>query len=245
MAAAHELSGRAWSAFTSATSDEAFCRAWLTLQCSMIPEVRAGLLLLRDAAGLRMAVDSLSSPYRGQPIDLVVGIESRGFILGAVVADRLGAGFIPVRKIGKLPSKTVRVTYDLEYGSDSLEMHHDAVEQGQRVLIVDDLLATGGTACATARLVRETGGHVVGLAFLIELVGLNGRSKWWNRPWNDSQGRSTSANRSCTTPTWSTRFDRRAPCLSRSSVRSPRIPRQSSAPMASLRQSTRRPGNAS
>lgn len=133
--------------------------------------------LLRDPAGLRAAVDSLSSPYRSQPIDLVVGIESRGFILGAVVADRLGAGFIPVRKIGKLPSKTVRVTYDLEYGSDSLEMHHDAVEQGQRVLIVDDLLATGGTACATARLVKETGGHVVGLAFLIELADLNGRSK--------------------------------------------------------------------
>ena len=93
-------------------------------------------------------------------VSLVVGIESRGFILGAAVADRIGAGFVPVRKVGKLPSKTVKVSYDLEYGSDSLEMHNDAIEQGQRVLIVDDLLATGGTARATVDLVKQLGGEV-------------------------------------------------------------------------------------
>jgi adenine phosphoribosyltransferase len=104
----------------------------------------------------------------------VVGIESRGFILGAAVADRLGCGFVPVRKVGKLPAATVRATYDLEYGSDSLEMHADAIEPGQRVLIVDDLLATGGTARATVGLVKKVGGVVTGIAFLIELVDLHG-----------------------------------------------------------------------
>lgn len=144
---------------------------------------KAGILfydittLLRDPEGFRSAVDSLTFPYVGKGIELVVGIESRGFILGAAVADRLQAGFIPVRKVGKLPSKTVRVTYDLEYGTDSLEMHDDAIEPGQKVLIVDDLLATGGTARATVDLVRKTGGTVYGLAFLIELVQLDGRSK--------------------------------------------------------------------
>jgi len=108
---------------------------------------------------------------------VVVGIESRGFILGAVVADRIGAGFSPVRKPGKLPSRTVRCTYDLEYGTDCLEMHDDAVRKGQRVLIVDDLLATGGTARATTDLVKKLGGVVHALAFLIELVALNGRAK--------------------------------------------------------------------
>ena len=107
----------------------------------------------------------------------MVGIESRGFILGAAVADRIGAGFVPVRKVGKLPSTRIRVTYDLEYGSDSLEMHSDAIEKGQKVLIVDDLLATGGTARATVDLVKQLGGEVVGVALLIELVGLNGRDK--------------------------------------------------------------------
>ena len=116
-------------------------------------------------------------PYKDAGISLVVGIESRGFILGAAVADRLGAGFVPVRKVGKLPSKTVKVSYDLEYGSDSLEMHNDAIEPGQRVLIVDDLLATGGTARATVDLVKQLGGKVVGIAFLIELVELGGRAK--------------------------------------------------------------------
>ena len=133
--------------------------------------------LLRDPTGFRMAIDALSEPYYGQGISLVVGIESRGFILGSAVADRLGAGFIPVRKVGKLPHTTIRVSYSLEYGSDSLEMHSDAIEKGQTVLIVDDLLATGGTARATVDLVRQGGGQVHGVAFLIELVDLNGRAK--------------------------------------------------------------------
>jgi adenine phosphoribosyltransferase len=144
---------------------------------------KAGILfydittLLQDPAGFRMAIDSLALPFMDQGIDVVVGIESRGFIFGSVVADRLGAGFTPVRKPGKLPSTTVRATYDLEYGTDSLEIHHDAVRNGQRVLIVDDLLATGGTAAATTDLVKRLGGHVHALAFLIELVALSGRTK--------------------------------------------------------------------
>jgi len=144
---------------------------------------KAGILfydvttLLRDPEGFRLAIDSLSTPYRGRQIDIVVGIESRGFILGAAVADRIGAGFVPVRKLGKLPATTVRATYDLEYGSDSLEVHKDAVEPGQRVLIVDDLLATGGTARATVGLVKQLGGRLEGVAFLIELTDLNGRKQ--------------------------------------------------------------------
>jgi len=133
--------------------------------------------LLQDPAGLRAAVDSLATPFIGQGIDLVVGIESRGFIFGSAVADRIGAGFAPVRKPGKLPSTTVKVTYDLEYGSDALEIHDDAVRKGQRVLIVDDLLATGGTAKAAAGLVKRLGGDVHALAFLIELVALDGRKR--------------------------------------------------------------------
>jgi adenine phosphoribosyltransferase len=144
---------------------------------------KAGILfydittLLQDPVGFRAAIDSLSTPYANQGIDIVVGIESRGFIFGAAVADRIKAGFTPVRKPGKLPSRTVRATYALEYGTDSLEMHDDAIKNGQRVLIVDDLLATGGTASATRDLVKRLGGQVQGLAFLIELVGLNGRAK--------------------------------------------------------------------
>ena len=133
--------------------------------------------LLQDPAGFRQAVDAISAPFSDQGIELVVGIESRGFIFGSAVADRLGAGFSPVRKPGKLPSTTIRATYDLEYGSDALEIHDDAVGRGQRVLIVDDLLATGGTAKATCELVSRLGGDVIALAFLIELVGLNGREK--------------------------------------------------------------------
>ena len=133
--------------------------------------------LLRDGDGFRQAVDAVVDPYRARSIDAVVGIESRGFILGAAVADRLGVGFIPVRKPGKLPSQTVKATYELEYGVDALEMHDDAVTAGERVLIVDDLLATGGTAQATVWLVRQSGAHVVGLSFLIELTDLDGRSK--------------------------------------------------------------------
>ena len=133
--------------------------------------------LLRDPDGFRLSIDTIATPFSNRGITLVVGIESRGFILGAAVADRIGAGFVPVRKPGKLPSASVRATYDLEYGTDSLEMHRDAIEQGQRVLIVDDLLATGGTARATVDLVKQIGGVVDGLAFLIELVALNGRAK--------------------------------------------------------------------
>ena len=133
--------------------------------------------LLCDGQGFRDTVDALAAPYMGEDIDQVIGIESRGFILGAAVADRIGAGFALVRKPGKLPSKTTKATYDLEYGSDSLEIHDDAVRDGQRVLIVDDLLATGGTARATSQLVKQLRGEVYALAFLIELVALNGREK--------------------------------------------------------------------
>src|ERR1700712_132601 len=131
----------------------------LKTQIRHVPDFpKAGILfydittLLQDPAGLHAAIDSLTLPFPGQGVDLVVGIESRGFIFGAAVADRIGAGFVPIRKPGKLPSITVRQTYALEYGTDSLEIHADAVNQGQRVLIVDDLLATGGTAAATADL---------------------------------------------------------------------------------------------
>jgi adenine phosphoribosyltransferase len=144
---------------------------------------KAGILfydvttLLRDPEGFRLVIDTMSAPYRGRAIDQVVGIESRGFILGSAVADRIGAGFVPVRKLGRLPAETIRASYDLEYGSDSLEMHRDAIRPGERVLIVDDLLATGGTARATVNLVKQIGGQVEAVAFLIELLGLNGRSR--------------------------------------------------------------------
>jgi adenine phosphoribosyltransferase len=133
--------------------------------------------LLRDADGLRATIERLATPYVAAGIDAVVGIESRGFILGAAVADRLGAGFIPVRKPGRLPAKAIKEQYALEYGQDALEIHVDAVDRGQRVLIVDDVLATGGTAAAAVQLVRKAGGELHGLAFLIELVGLNGKSR--------------------------------------------------------------------
>jgi adenine phosphoribosyltransferase len=136
--------------------------------------------LLRDKDGFRSTIEALAKPFDGDNIDVVVGIESRGFILGGAVADRLGTGFAPVRKKGKLPSKTVHETYDLEYGTDCLEIHSDAVEKGQKVLIIDDVLATGGTAAATIKLIRRLGGDVKSLAFLIELEFLNGRSKLGN-----------------------------------------------------------------
>ena len=144
---------------------------------------KAGILfydittLLRDPGGFRTAIDLLSTPYLDQGIDAVVGIESRGFILGGAVAERLQAGFVPIRKPGKLPAKSVRETYDLEYGQDALEIHEDAIEKGQRVLIVDDVLATGGTAKAACDLVRRVGGHVHGMVFLIELLFLDGKAK--------------------------------------------------------------------
>jgi adenine phosphoribosyltransferase len=133
--------------------------------------------LLRDPLGFKTTVDLLSTPYVGQGIDAVVGIESRGFILGAAVAQQIGAGFIPIRKPGKLPSKAIKETYDLEYGTDALEIHEDAVTSGQRILIVDDVLATGGTAAAAVQLIRKLGGELHGLAFLIELLFLNGKQK--------------------------------------------------------------------
>ena len=144
---------------------------------------KAGILfydittLLQDPIGLRAAIDSIAGPFADQKIDLVVGIESRGFIFGAPVADRLGAGFAPVRKPGKLPSACIRESYALEYGADTLEIHEDAVKPGQRVLIVDDLLATGGTARAKIDLVEQLGAEVVGLAFVVELSFLGGRDK--------------------------------------------------------------------
>jgi adenine phosphoribosyltransferase len=133
--------------------------------------------LMKDPKGFRLAVDAMAEPHQMSKIDVVVGIESRGFIFGSAVADRLKAGFAPVRKLGKLPSKTRRASYALEYGTDSLEIHEDAVARGQRVLIVDDLLATGGTASATVGLVRGLGADVTAVQFLIELVALGGREK--------------------------------------------------------------------
>ena len=144
---------------------------------------KAGILfydittLLRDPQGFRIAIDMLSMPYQDQGIDVVVGIESRGFILGAAVAERIGAGFIPIRKPGKLPAKAIKETYDLEYGKDALEIHEDAIGTGQRILIVDDVLATGGTAAAAVQLVRKLDGELHGLAFLIELLFLNGKQR--------------------------------------------------------------------
>lgn len=133
--------------------------------------------LLKDKKGFHMMVDSLCSHYSGANVDIVVGIEARGFIFGPALAYSLGAGFVPVRKPKKLPGKTASVTYSLEYGTDTLEIHDDAISAGQRVIICDDLLATGGTAAATVKLVRQLGGEVVGTAFAVELTFLNGRSK--------------------------------------------------------------------
>ncbi|HEX3126372.1 MAG TPA: adenine phosphoribosyltransferase [Thermoanaerobaculia bacterium] len=133
--------------------------------------------LLQDPAGLRMTVDRFADMFADRHIDKVVGIESRGFMFGPIVAYDLNAGFVPVRKPGKLPWEKVRETYDLEYGSDSVEMHRDAVKPGEHVLIVDDLVATGGTALAAAKLVESLGGVVEGMGFIIELTFLPGRQK--------------------------------------------------------------------
>ena len=133
--------------------------------------------LLRDPAGFREAIDLMLEPYRGEKIDVVVGMESRGFIFAAPMAYQLGAGFVPVRKLGKLPAEVISVEYALEYGSNTLEIHRDAIEPGQRVLIVDDLLATGGTVRGTIELVERLKGEVVGLAFLVELDFLKGRER--------------------------------------------------------------------
>lgn len=133
--------------------------------------------LLRDAQGLRLVVEALKSRYLGSEIDLVVGIEARGFIFAPALAYAIGAGFVPVRKLKKLPAATEFIEYQLEYGTDKLEIHRDAVEPGQRVLILDDVLATGGTASAVAQLVERLGGTVTGLGFVIELDFLKGREK--------------------------------------------------------------------
>lgn len=131
--------------------------------------------LLGEGPALASAIEEMAKPYKGAGVDMVVGMESRGFLFGPGVAEHLGCGFAPVRKPGRLPYKTEQISYDLEYGSDVLEIHVDAVPPGGRVLIVDDLLATGGTAAATAHLIEKIGGVVVGYSFVIELLFLNGR----------------------------------------------------------------------
>ena len=133
--------------------------------------------LLKKGPAFIEVIDGLIAPYKDKKVDLVLGVEARGFIFAPSVAFVLGAGFVPVRKPGKLPAATHKVTYDLEYGSDCLEIHQDAIQPGQRVLIVDDLIATGGTAKAVAQMVQKMGGTVVGLAFVVELEFLNGRQK--------------------------------------------------------------------
>ena len=138
--------------------------------------------LFKDPAAFRMAVDRFVTEYADQSIDLVAAIEARGFILAPVLAYHMGMGIVPLRKPGKLPAETRRIEYDLEYGTDALEMHLDAVGPGNRVLIVDDLLATGGTAAAACQLVEDAGGIVAGVGFLIELSFLDGRKRLGDRP---------------------------------------------------------------
>jgi adenine phosphoribosyltransferase len=133
--------------------------------------------LLKDKTGFHEMIDQLCEHYSGQTIDIVAGIEARGFIFAPALAYRLGAGFVPVRKPKKLPAKTASITYALEYGTDTLELHEDGIQAGQRVIICDDLLATGGTAAATAKLIEKLGGTVEGAAFAVELTFLKGREK--------------------------------------------------------------------
>ncbi|WIG59069.1 MAG: Adenine phosphoribosyltransferase [Ktedonobacterales bacterium] len=157
--------------------------AWLSQFVRAIPDYpQKGILfrditpLLQNANALRFAIETMAEHYRGMGIEQVVGIESRGFIFGTPLAYMLGTGFVPVRKKGKLPHDTISIEYDLEYGSNVLEVHTDAVKPGQRVLVVDDLLATGGTTAGTVQLMERLGARVVSLAFLIELAALNGRA---------------------------------------------------------------------
>ena len=133
--------------------------------------------LLKDGKAFSETVDRLVDEYKDEKIDKVLSVEARGFIFGSAVAYKLGAGLVPVRKKGKLPHKTINATYDLEYGKDTLEMHEDAIQKGDRILVVDDLLATGGTMQATAGLVESMGGKIAGIVFVIELVPLKGREK--------------------------------------------------------------------
>ena len=133
--------------------------------------------LLQDSQGLRIVVDGLAEQYKNQPIDKIAGIEARGFIIGAALAYELGMGFVPVRKAGKLPAETISQTYALEYGTDQLEIHTDAIQSGEEVLLVDDLIATGGTAEAAIALIQKLGGIVMGAAFVIDLPALGGMNK--------------------------------------------------------------------
>jgi adenine phosphoribosyltransferase len=133
--------------------------------------------LLQDAEGLKQCINQMADKFKDLHVDLIVGPESRGFIFATPLAYLLGTGFVPVRKPGKLPAESIKYEYELEYGKDSLEIHKDSIKPGQKVLIIDDLLATGGTMIAAAKLVEQLGGEVVGLGFLIELVDLNGREK--------------------------------------------------------------------
>ena len=133
--------------------------------------------LLKHSEGFRATIDQLVGKYRGIKIDKVAGIESRGFIIGAALAYRLKAGFVPIRKKGKLPGENFGHDYELEYGTDRLEIHTDAIQQGEKVLLVDDLIATGGTADATVKLIGKTGGQIVGCAFVIDLPDLGGRKR--------------------------------------------------------------------
>ena len=156
----------------------------LKLYCRDVPDFpKKGIIfkditvLLKEPAKFSEAIDRIAQRYVGKGIDIVASIESRGFIIGAALAYKLGAGFVPVRKKGKLPWQTIGCTYELEYGTDTLEIHQDAIKPGQKVLIVDDLIATGGTAGAVVSLVEQLGGKIHGLAFLIELTFLKGREK--------------------------------------------------------------------
>ncbi len=165
-------------------SAEADVRAQLVAKIRDIPDFPiAGVVfkditpLLRDALTFRLALDAIMEPYLHANVDVVVGMESRGFVFGAPIASMLGVGFVPIRKLGKLPWETNKVEYALEYGTNTLEIHRDALKPGQRALIVDDLLATGGTVCASIDLVQGLGATIVGLAFLVELAFLHGRDK--------------------------------------------------------------------
>lgn len=132
--------------------------------------------LLQDPHAFKSAIDALAAPYQGKTVDMVAAIESRGYVLGSPLAYQLGAGFVPIRKLGKLPAEKISESYSLEYGTSVLEMHKDALKPGQRVLIVDDLIATGGSALAAKKMVEKLGGKILGFAFLIELSDLNGRN---------------------------------------------------------------------
>lgn len=138
--------------------------------------------LIQNKAAFKKAVDLLAKKYKGKKIDKVIGVEARGFIFGAAVAHKIGAGFVPVRKKGKLPFKTISTTYELEYGTDTLEIHQDAVTSGEKVLIIDDLLATGGTIKAVIGLIKQLGGKISGIGFVIELVDLKGKDKFKEYP---------------------------------------------------------------